>query len=366
MSQHLLTLSELGAEGIAEMLKLTDRFVEVSRRPIPKVPALRGRTVATLFFEESTRTRLSFETAAKRLSADVLSFSAASSSLAKGESLRDTFETVQAMGIDAVVVRHRSAGVPAQMARWADDGVAVLNGGDGWHAHPTQGLQDAYTLWRHFNPMTIGERRVAVRTDGEVGALSEPTLSALFIGIVGDITHSRVARSDIEAYTALGARVVLVAPPTLLPAWPRDWLDDWLSADAAARVDVSHSLDEVLDQLDVVGLLRCQRERMVDGLIGSIPEYVARYGLTAQRAQRLRPGAVVTHPGPMNRGIEIAGAVCEDLATNRMLVTQQVSHGVAARMAVLFRLIGSGTALHSESTFAEAVNTAEPKVLSNG
>ena len=162
---------------------------------------------------------------------------------------------------------------------------------------------------------------------------------------MGDIVHSRVARSDIEAYTALGASIVLVAPPTLLPAQPRDWIDCWLPADAAKRVEISHRLDDVLDELDVVGLLRCQRERMVDGLIGSVPEYVARYGLTAERAQRLRPDAVITHPGPMNRGIEIAGAVFEDLAANRVLVTQQVSHGVAARMAVLFRLIGSGTAL---------------------
>ncbi|WP_420439455.1 aspartate carbamoyltransferase catalytic subunit [Candidatus Poriferisodalis sp.] len=346
MSGHLLTLGELGPEGIAEMLSLTDRFVEVGRRPIPRVPALRGRTVATLFFEESTRTRLAFETAAKRLSADVLNFSAASSSLSKGESIRDTFETVQAMGIQAAVIRHRSAGVPAQIARWADDGVAVLNGGDGWHAHPTQGLQDAYTLWRHFTPMT----------DVQPGApdTDEPSLAGRRIAIVGDIVHSRVARSDIEAYTALGASIVLVAPPTLLPAQPREWIDCWLPTEAAKRVEITRSFDDVLDELDVVGLLRCQRERMIDGLIGSVPEYVARYGLTAERAQRLAPDAVITHPGPMNRGIEIAGAVFEDLAANRVLVTQQVSHGVAARMAVLFRLIGSGTALpNADITGAE-------------
>ena len=339
MSGHLLTLGELGTGGIAELLTLTDRFVEVGQRPIPKVPALRGRTVATLFFEESTRTRLAFETAAKRLSADVLTFSASSSSLAKGESLRDTFETVQAMGINAAVVRHRSAGVPAQVARWADDGVSVLNGGDGWHAHPTQGLQDAYTLWRHFNPLP----------DSQPGAEAndQPTLAGRRIAIVGDIVHSRVARSEIEAYTALGASIVLVAPPTLLPYQPREWIDGWLPPDDAKRVEITHHLDDVLDELDVVGLLRCQRERMIDGLIGSIPEYVARYGLTAERAQRLAPDAVITHPGPMNRGIEIAGAVFEDLAASRVLVTQQVSHGVAARMAVLFRLIGSGTALPS-------------------
>ena len=341
MSGHLLTLEELGTEGIAELLSLTDRFVEVGQRPIPRVPALRGRTVATLFFEESTRTRLAFETAAKRLSADVMSFSAASSSLAKGESLRDTVETIEAMGVDAMVVRHRSSGVPAQVARWVGDRVSVLNGGDGWHAHPTQGLQDAYTLWRHFCP-----------PPDEPPGTSEPdvpTLAGRRIAIVGDIVHSRVARSEIEAYTALGASIVLIAPPTLLPAQPREWIDGWLAPEAAKRVEITHHFDDVLDELDVVGLLRCQRERMIDGLIGSIPEYVARYGLTFERADRLRRQAVVTHPGPMNRGIEIAGDTAEDLAADgRLLVTRQVTYGVAVRMAVLFRLIGSGTALGAD------------------
>ena len=340
MSGHLLTLGELGVGGISELLSLTDRFVEVGQRPIPRVPALRGRTVASMFFEESTRTRLAFETAAKRLSADVMTFSAASSSLAKGESLRDTVETIEAMGVDAMVVRHRSSGVPAQIARWVGDRVSVLNGGDGWHAHPTQGLQDAYTLWRHFCP-----------APDEPPGTSEPdppTLAGRRIGIVGDIVHSRVARSDIEAYTALGAGVVLVAPPTLLPAQPRDWIDEWLPTEAAKRVDISFSLDDVLDELDVVGLLRCQRERMAEGLIGSIPEYVARYGLTFERSCRLGPDAVVTHPGPMNRGIEIGGDTAEDLAAEgRLLVTRQVTHGVAVRMAVLFHLIGSGAAPRS-------------------
>jgi len=341
VSGHLLTLGQLGTEGIAEMLSLTDRFVEVGQRPIPRVPALRGRTVATLFFEESTRTRLAFETAAKRLSADVMTFSASSSSLSKGESLRDTVETIEAMGVDAMVVRHRSSGVPAQVARWVGDGVSVLNGGDGWHAHPTQGLQDAYTLWRHFCPMPDEPPGTALP--------DEPTLSGLRIGIVGDIVHSRVARSDIEAYTALGASVVLVAPPTLLPAQPRDWIDEWLAPEAARRVEITHGLDDVLGGLDVVGLLRCQRERMADGLIGSVPEYVARYGLTSERAWNLGPDAVVTHPGPINRGIEITGDAAEDLAADgRLLVTRQVTHGVAVRMAVLFRLIGSGTALGAD------------------
>ncbi len=337
MSGHLLTVGELGASGISELLALTDRFVEVGQRPIPKVPALRGRTVATLFFEESTRTRLSFETAAKRLSADVLTFSAASSSLVKGESLRDTVETIEAIGVDAMVVRHRSSGVPAQIARWVGDRVSVLNGGDGWHAHPTQGLQDAYTIWRHFCPARHGAPDAA--------APQAPTLAGRRIAIVGDIVHSRVARSEIEAYTALGANVVLVAPPTLLPTQPRQWIDCWLSPDDAARVEITHSFDDVLDETDVVGLLRCQRERMVDGLIGSMGEYVAGYGLTAERVRHLRRDAVVTHPGPLNRGIEIAGDTAEDLATDgRLLVTRQVAYGVAVRMAALFGLIGSAAA----------------------
>ena len=344
MSGHLLTLGELGAEGISEMLLLTDRFVEVGQRPIPRVPALRGRTVASMFFEESTRTRLAFETAAKRLSADVMTFSASSSSLSKGESLRDTVETIEAMGVDAMVVRHRSSGVPAQIARWVGDRVSVLNGGDGWHAHPTQGLQDAYTLWRHFTPVPEAQPGAE--------AADEPSLAGLRIGIVGDVAHSRVARSDIEAYTALGASVVLVAPPTLLPVRPREWIDGWLPADAAKRVEITHDFDEVLGDLDVVGLLRCQRERMTDGLIGSIAEYVANYGLTFERAMRLGPHAVVTHPGPMNRGIEIAGDTAVDLeAEGRLLVTRQVAHGVAVRMAALFHLVGAvgpGTAQEAD------------------
>lgn len=347
MSGHLLTLGDLGAEGISELLSLTDRFVEVGQRPIPKVPALRGRTVASMFFEESTRTRLAFETAAKRLSADVMTFSASSSSLAKGESLRDTVETIEAMGVDAMVVRHRSSGVPAQVARWVGDRVSVLNGGDGWHAHPTQGLQDAYTLWRHFCP-----------APDEPPGISEPdppTLAGCRIGIVGDIAHSRVARSDIEAYTALGASVVLIAPPTLLPVRPREWIDGWLPSGDAKRVEITHDFDEVLGELDVVGLLRCQRERMAGGLLGSIPEYVACYGLTFERRHRLRLDAVVTHPGPMNRGIEIAGDTAEDLAAEgRLLVTRQVTHGVAVRMAALFRLVASEAGRETEMSGAAA------------
>jgi aspartate carbamoyltransferase catalytic subunit len=311
--RHLLGLDELGPAGIAEILRLADRFVEVGERSIPRVPALRGKTVANLFFEDSTRTRLSFETAAKRLSADVLNFSAGSSSLNKGESLRDTVETVQAMGVDAFVVRHRSSGVPWQISNWVEPGVSVINGGDGWHSHPTQGLLDAYTLCQ--------------RIHGQAG--EAPSLAGLHIGIIGDIRHSRVARSEVQAFTALGATVTLIAPPTLLPpslvGWP---------------VAVSHDLDNVLPSLDVVALLRVQQERMDEALIPSLTEYVNGYGITAARASAIRDDALIIHPGPVLRGIEITADALDQHPG--ALVTRQVTNGVAIRMAVLFWLLGSG------------------------
>ncbi len=214
--KHLLSIEDLGADGINEVMRLSDSFVEVSERAIPRVPALRGKTVVSLFYEDSTRTRLSFETAAKRLSADTMTFSVSSSSVNKGESLRDTVETIEAMGIDAVVVRHKSSGVPWRIASWVE--ASVINAGDGWHQHPTQALLDCYT---------IRSRK------GDLGGLR--------IAVVGDIMHSRVARSDVEAFAALGAEVLLVAPPTLLPAS----LDGW-------PVKVTHSLDEVIGDLDVI------------------------------------------------------------------------------------------------------------------
>jgi aspartate carbamoyltransferase catalytic subunit len=302
--RHLLSVADLGAEGIEEILRLTDRFVEVSARSIPKVPALRGKTVVSLFFEDSTRTRLSFETAARRLSADVMSFSVASSSVNKGESLRDTVETIEAMGVDAVVVRHSGSGVPWQVAGWLD-AASVINAGDGWHEHPTQALLDCYTI-----------REALGRIDG------------LRIAIVGDIRHSRVARSDIAAFTALGAHVTLVAPPTLLPpslvGWP---------------VEVSHDLDAVLPEIDVVYLLRLQKERMLEALLPSLREYTATYGLTNERARLLRPDALIMHPGPVNRGVEVAADVAD---RPNSVITRQVANGVAVRMAVLYRLLGSG------------------------
>ena len=305
--RNLLSVADLGpdvARGIDEVMNLTDSFVEVSERTIPKVPALRGRTVVSLFFEDSTRTRLSFETAAKRLSADTMNFSVATSSVKKGESLRDTIETIEAMGVDAIVVRHSSAGVPLQIARWAQS--AVINAGDGWHEHPTQALLDCYTIRQRFGD--LAGRRIA---------------------IVGDIRHSRVARSDVAAFTALGAHVTLVAPPTLLPPSLEGW-----------PVSVSHDLDAVLGELDVCYLLRMQRERMTEALVPDLREYVTRYGLDSRRADRLPAHALIMHPGPMNRGVEITAEVADRPNT---VIIDQVRNGVAVRMAVLFLLLGSGT-----------------------
>jgi aspartate carbamoyltransferase catalytic subunit len=276
----------------------------VNQREIPKVPALRGKVVASLFYEESTRTRLSFETAAKRLSCDVMTFSVSQSSVKKGESLRDTVQTIAAMGIDAIVVRHPAAGAPNRIVDWID--AAVVNAGDGRHAHPTQALLDVLTLRRHRGP----------------------SLEGLRVAIVGDVRHSRVARSDVKALHLLGAEITLVAPPTLLP----ESLEGW-------PVAVTYDLDDVISEVDVVMLLRMQIERQQEALFPTLREYTARYGLTVARAARLKPDALVMHPGPMNRGVEVAAEVADGPAS---LVTEQVGNGVAVRMAVLYSLLGSG------------------------
>lgn len=305
--RNLLSVADLGpdiAAGIDEVMALTDTFVEVSERKIPKVPALRGRTVVSLFFEDSTRTRLSFETAAKRLSADTMNFSVSTSSVKKGESLRDTIETIEAMGVDAIVVRHASAGVPKQIAQWSQS--AVINAGDGWHEHPTQALLDCYTIRQHGGD-----------------------LAGKQIAIVGDIRHSRVARSNVAAFSALGADVTLVAPPTLLPPSLEGW-----------PVKVSHDLDAVLATTDVCYLLRMQRERMTEALIPSLREYTASFGLSSSRADRLPQHAIIMHPGPINRGVEISAEVAD---RENAVIIDQVRNGVAVRMAVLFLLLGSGT-----------------------
>ena len=302
--KHFRSIAEAGPEALGRLLDLADHMAEVNRRPNPKVPALRGRTVCNLFFEDSTRTRLSFETAAKRLSADTMNFAVSSSSVNKGESLRDTIETIAAMGVDAFVVRHKSSGAPWQIAQWTT--ASVVNAGDGWANHPTQALLDCYTIRTAFG-----------------------SLEGLRIGIVGDIKHSRVARSDIEAFTALGAHVTLIAPRTLLPPV--------LPAESTA------ALDDVLPELDVLYLLRMQRERMNESLVPDLREYTARFGLTHERAGRLKPHALVMHPGPMNRGVEITVDPAE---LPGAVITKQVTNGIAVRMAVLFDLLGSDGARH--------------------
>lgn len=318
--KHLLSIGDLGADGLVELLDLTDRFAEIGRRSIPKVPALRGKTVATLFYEDSTRTRLSFETAAKRLSADTMNVSVSTSSVKKGESVRDTVETVSAMGVNAFVVRHRSAGVPHQITQWTD--AHIINAGDGWHEHPTQALLDAYTLRQ-----TLGEIR------------------GRHVAIVGDIKHSRVARSNVAAFALLGAEITLVAPPTLLPPSLEGW-----------PVNVSHDLDEVVPKVDAVYLLRVQQERISDAVLPSLREYSAGYGLNIDRAQRLPAHAPIMHPGPMIRGVEITSEVA-DLPNT--VVTNQVTNGVSVRMAVLYLLVGSGVDLADTARSAESDPAAE-------
>jgi aspartate carbamoyltransferase catalytic subunit len=297
--RHLLTTEGASRAELEELLDLADEFADVLDRDIPKVPALRGLTVGTLFFEPSTRTRLSFERAAKALSADVMSFAPGSSSLSKGESLKDTVLTLQSMGCDLMVVRHTATGAPWRVAEWVD--CPVVNGGDGAHQHPTQALLDSLTIRRRFGK-----------------------LDDLRIAIVGDIRHSRVARSDLFAFSTLGARVTMVAPPTLLPLD----IDTW-------PCDTSNDLDEVLGTADVVYLLRIQFERGGGTVFPSLPEYVSRFGMTAARFAALPPESVIMHPGPMNRGVEIAPDVADH---PRSLVLDQVRLGVAVRMAVLFRL----------------------------
>ncbi len=297
--RHVRSISELGRDRILGLLNLADRMAEINSRPVPKVPALRGRTVVSLFYEDSTRTRLSFETAARRLSADTMNFSVSSSSVNKGESLRDTVETITDMGVDAFVVRHKSAGVPWQIAQWTT--AAVINAGDGAHQHPTQALLDAYTITRSRNSQDLAGLRVA---------------------IVGDIRHSRVARSNVEAFTALGAEVLLVAPPTLLPPVVSHW-----------PVEVVHDFDSVVDSVDVLYMLRLQAERMNQGLVPSLAEYSTHYGLTPRRVARMSVDAQVMHPGPMNRGVEM---VVDPAEIRGSLIHRQVTNGVAVRMAVLF------------------------------
>ncbi|MBT8199135.1 MAG: aspartate carbamoyltransferase catalytic subunit [Acidimicrobiia bacterium] len=300
--RHLLSTEHMTATELTWILNMADEMAEVLERPIPKVPTLRGKTVGLLFFENSTRTRLSFERAAKALSADTMTFGSQGSSMTKGESLRDTALTLEALGADLMVVRHHAVGAAHRISEWVD--VPVINAGDGTNQHPTQALLDVLTLRKRFGK-----------------------LDGLTVAIVGDIRHSRVARSNVFAMTALGADVTLVAPPTLLPPT----LDEW-------PVRVAHHIDDVIESTDVLYLLRIQAERGGDQVVPSLPEYVSRFGLTDERYARMSGDSVVLHPGPMNRGVEIAHGVAE---ADRSLVLSQVRNGVAVRMAVMMTLAGA-------------------------
>lgn len=300
--KDLLGIAPLSAEEIKLILETADSFKEVSEREIKKVPALRGRTVVNLFFEPSTRTRTSFELAAKRLSADVINFSPSSSSVVKGETLLDTARNIEAMQADIIVLRHSAAGAAETLARGVK--ASVINAGDGWHEHPTQALLDLFTL---------REKKLEFK--------------GLRVAIVGDIAHSRVARSDIYALTKLGAEVRAAGPPTMIPAF----LD-------RLGVRIYHSLDEALRSVDVIIMLRLQLERQGRALFPTIREYSRLYGLTAERLKLADSGALVMHPGPINRGVEIASDVADSFSS---VILDQVANGVAVRMGVLYLLSGA-------------------------
>ncbi len=311
MKKHLLSAADLTRDDATSVLDTAEELLGVAQRPIKKLPTLRGRTVVNLFFEDSTRTRISFEAAAKRLSADVINFSAKGSSVSKGESLKDTALTLQAMGADAVVIRHQFSGAPHRLAGAGWTNGAVINAGDGTHEHPTQALLDAFTMRRHLGDLA-GKR----------------------ITIVGDVLHSRVARSNALLLHTLGADVTLVAPPTLLPVGVENW-----------PVRTSYDLDESVEGADAVMMLRVQRERMNASFFPSAREYSRRYGLDAARMGRLADHAIVMHPGPMNRGMEITADVAD---SGRSVIVEQVTNGVAVRMAVLYLLVGGAISEEGE------------------
>jgi len=309
--RHLLDVDELSTADLDLVMRTTDAMREVLARPIAKVPALRGRNVTILFYEASTRTRVSFEVAARNLSADVTNIAAQTSSVSKGESLVDTVRTVEALGARMLVIRHAVSGAPYLAAEVF--GGSVLNGGDGWHAHPTQALLDLYTMRSRLSGGSVAGRKIV---------------------ILGDVLHSRVARSNIWALTAAGADLWLCGPTTLLRGF-----EAWAGRGAAGgrRFHVTADVDRALRDADVVMALRIQRERMSSGLLPSLREYAARYGLTAARLALAQPGALVMHPGPMNEGVEIAPEVA---AGAQSVITDQVTNGVAVRMAMLYLLAG--------------------------
>jgi aspartate carbamoyltransferase catalytic subunit len=306
MIKHLLSMDQLDADAITTILDTAESLRQVTDRPIKKLPTLRGRTVCNLFYEASTRTRISFELAAKRLSADVINFSADSkSSVAKGESFKDTAWTLEAMGVDAIVVRHGSSGAPHQLSRWVK--ASVINAGDGSHEHPTQALLDLFSIRERFKD-----------------------LEGLKVAIVGDVLHSRVARSNVKGLATMGAHVTLVGPPTLIPKEAESW-----------GASIEYELDPLLADIDVCYLLRVQQERQSEQLFPSLREYAALWGLDDRRMQLMRPDALVMHPGPMNRGVEISANVSESA---RSIILDQVSNGLAVRMSLLYLMLGG----HSE------------------
>ena len=304
--RHLLSAGDLSLAEVTSILNVAEEMDAIQDRPIKKLPTLRGRTIINMFFEDSTRTRTSFEMAGKWLSADTINISGKGSSVSKGESMRDTMLTLDAMGVDAFVVRHSSSGALEQAQHWVK--AHLINAGDGTHEHPTQALLDAFAIRRHFRD----------RGDDD--------WTTKRIAIVGDLLHSRVVRSNVLLHRTLGSQVVLVAPPTLLPTG----VDQW-------GCEVTGDLDSVLGDVDVVMMLRVQRERMQGGFFPSAREYTALYGLTPERLARLRPGAAICHPGPMNRGVEISSEAAD--AANS-LILDQVTAGVSVRMSVLYQLLG--------------------------
>jgi aspartate carbamoyltransferase catalytic subunit len=304
MRRHLLSAADLDRDDVELLFATATEMHDVQHRSVKKLPALRGRTVINLFFEDSTRTRSSFEIAGKWLSADTINITGKGSSASKGESLRDTVLTIAAMGVDALVMRHPASGAAAQVSQWVD--AAVVNAGDGMHEHPSQALLDAYTLTRRLG-----------------------SLEGRHVVIVGDLTHSRVFRSNVILLATLGARVTVVAPPTLMPAG----IGSWSAADGFAT---TYDLDEVLAEADAVMMLRVQRERMSGGYFPTPREYTVGYGLTRERLALLKPDVPICHPGPMNRGLEIA-ADAADAAQS--VILDQVSAGVATRMAILYHLL---------------------------
>jgi aspartate carbamoyltransferase catalytic subunit len=310
MIPHLLSMTDLDADQVTTILDTAEGFADIALRPIKKVPTLRGRTVCNLFYEDSTRTRISFELAAKRLSADTLNFSAKGSSVSKGESLKDTALTLQAMGVDAIVIRHSLSGAAQNLTRWVD--AKVLNAGDGWHQHPTQALLDLYTVRAHLG-----------------------RLEGLRVAVVGDVVHSRVARSVVQGFATMGAEVTVVGPPTLLPPKVETW-----------GCTTSHELDPVLDKTDVLYLLRVQRERMHEQFFPTTREYSRLWGVDRDRHARLPAGAIVMHPGPMNRGVEITADVAD--APNAVII-DQVTNGIAVRMACLYLMLGGEEAQGGEA-----------------